>query len=230
MTWVCAPSASTAPRMVLPSMARALSRPPRSSFHCRRAASNPSGLTRISAPRMTVLPGGSLPWPKRGLKCDSAGSDPGPAPASPCSRACRRASHVLRLAEAIGKRAHLRGGECHFRNSLAQAGIKAGRPQPGPRIAAQRTEKDKLGPVMGDAAAALAAETPGLPGLEPVGCAADRAPAARRVDKGLRKQDPAAKAKRPAPRQTPRAQRQRPRAGVRLPAGRAGNRELSVTR
>ena len=50
-------------------------------------------------------------------------------------------------------------------------------------------------------------------------CAADRAPAARRVDKVLRKQDPAARAKRTVPRQTPREQRQRPRAEVRLPAG-----------
>lgn len=120
------------------------------------------------------------------------------------------ASRILHLPEVIGQGAHLRSGECHLRNSLVQAGIKVGRPQPAARIPAQWIEKDKLGPVVGDVAAAQAAEAPGVPDTEPVGGAVDRAPVMSRIHERLHEQDFVAKAERPVPHQAPCAQRQHP--------------------
>ena len=71
-------------------------------------------------------------------------------------------------------------------------------------------KKDKLGPVVGDVAAAQAAETPGVPDSEPVGGAVDRAPVMSRIHECLQEQDLVAKAERSVPHQAPRAQRQHP--------------------
>ena len=176
MTWVCTPSASTAPRMVLPSMAKrtvlsAVVFVPLPQGGVEGVRADPDQHVADDRPARWYVPAlvearpeirqhrlALIMDPLRDLLVAAhAGKRRGGGEREHRRQAVPQplpAPRVLHLAEVIGQGTHLCSGECHLRNSLVQAGIEVGRPQTGPRIAAQWIEKDKLGPAM-DGVAAL---------------------------------------------------------------------------